>query len=58
MSTDDRRSYFRVKETLPINLIIRDEEARKQKVFKGEAINIGPMGLSISTKGFLPKIEN
>lgn len=57
MNKHDRRSYFRVKETLPIKLLIRDPETKKQNVVEGEALNIGLAGLLISVKELLPKID-
>ncbi|NKE72447.1 PilZ domain-containing protein [Candidatus Manganitrophus noduliformans] len=57
MKHPDRRSYFRAKEIVPISIIFRDREMKKEKRIKGEALDIGLTGLSISTEKALPQTE-
>jgi hydroxymethylglutaryl-CoA reductase (NADPH) len=57
MSKWERRSYFRVKEKLLLSLFLRDRETKKRNTFKGEAIDIGVAGLSISTERTLPNVD-
>lgn len=54
MKHPDRRSYFRAKEIVPISIIFRDREMKKEKRIKGEALDIGLAGLSIFTEKALP----
>lgn len=57
MNKYDRRTYFRVRETLEIQLILRDSDTKKQKIFLGKATDIGLAGLSLSTDQILPRIS-
>lgn len=57
MKHPDRRSYFRAKEIVPISIIFRDREMKKEKKIKGEALDIGLAGLSIFTEKALPQTE-
>lgn len=57
MGKGDRRSYFRVKEKLFLSLSLRDRVTKKRSVFKGEAVDIGLTGLSISTEQTLPDVD-
>lgn len=57
MGKGDRRSYFRVKERLFLSLSLRNRETKKRSVFKGEAVDIGLTGLSISTEQTLPDVD-
>ncbi|MBI3803393.1 MAG: PilZ domain-containing protein [Nitrospirae bacterium] len=57
MSQHDRRSYFRVRETLSLRLLLRDPYTKKQKIYHSSAIDIGLKGLSISTEKALPRID-
>lgn len=55
--SQDRRSYFRAKEIVPVSILFRDRDTKKFKKYIGEAIDVGLAGLSISTEKVLPPVE-